>query len=598
MTASSPVQLAGAETAFTIKCNGSAIDSTWQIQSIDIWIGVNKLPRARLVLSDGNPATETFPVSDSSALIPGSTLEIALGYDQQTTPVFSGLVHRHGLDITQQDPTRLVVEATDKAMGMTLARRNAVFENLTDSDLATKLIGAAGLKAAVTATSAQHESIVQYYCSDWDLLLIRAQLNGMVVLAEDATVTMAPPKTDGDPVLTLTYGESILSFRADMDASTQFAASAIKSVAWDPATQALAQSGTASASVTEPGNLSSDTLAQVFGVATVNQQSAGSLPVADLTAWSSAELLKTRLAKIRGDVAFQGCATVKPGDMVTLAGVGARFNGPAYVSAVHHALSQGLFITTLEIGLDPDWFSARAPGISAPGAAGQLPPISTLQTGLVVKLDEDPDGEFRVQISLPLLQADGQVWARLGGIYASNGFGSEFYPEIGDEVVVAFMNNDPRFPIILGSLYAKNRPPPNAPEAQNNQKSIVTRSKLRVDFFEDKKAIELSTPGKQSLRLDDDAKSITVKDINGNTATFDTSGITLSSATDMKLTAKGNITIEADANISIQATANLSMKGVQISANADATFSAQGNAEAKLTAAGIVTVQGALVKIN
>jgi uncharacterized protein involved in type VI secretion and phage assembly len=308
----------------------------------------------------------------------------------------------------------------------------------------------------------------------------------------------------------------------------------------------------------------------------------------------------SRLAKIRGELTFQGCARVKPGCMVTLAGLGARFNGAAYVSAVRHELTDGLFRTTAEIGLSPDWFAAQAPRIAAPGASGQLPPISALQTGLVLKLDEDPDGEFRVQIALPLLQAQGGagVWARLGGLYASNGFGADFYPEIGDEVVVAFMNADPRFPVILGSLYAKNRPPPVAPEAQNNQKSLVTRSRLRVDFFEDKKAVEISTPGHQSVRLDDDAKTITVKDISGNTATFAQGGITLSSESEMKLTAKGGVTIEAGANISIKADANVSVQGVQIDAKADAAFSAQGSAEAKLTSTGIVTVQGALVKIN
>ena len=46
-----------------------------------------------------------------------------------------------------------------------------------------------------------------------------------------------------------------------------------------------------------------------------------------------------------------------------------------------------------------------------------------------------------------------------GNLYASNGAGAASYPEIGDEVVVAFMNGDPRFPVIIGRLYSKKNPP-------------------------------------------------------------------------------------------------------------------------------------------
>lgn len=575
MTAPSPEQLAGALASFTITANGTALGSDVQVFSIDIWQGVNKLPKARLVISDGSAADENFPLSAGTALIPGATLEIALGYDGQETNVFTGIIYAQGLDITVDGATRLVVEATDKAMVMTLARRNAVYENITDSDLASKLISGAGLSADAASTSVTHPVIVQYYSTDWDILLIRAQLNAMVVTVAAGKVTLAQPDTSTPPVLTLAFGDSILDLRTNMDAATQFTAAAIQSFAWDPTTQALSTSNQASTSVTTPGNLSSDQLAKVFGVSQYLQQSAGGLQADELTAWSSAELMKTRLAKIRGEVTFQGCALAITGCMVALEGLGDRFNGNAYVSAVRHRVAGGLWRTSTEVGLSPNWFAATAPYIAAPGAAGQLPPVSNLQTGTVLKLDSDPEGEFRVQVSLPLLQSTTGVWARLGSFYASNAFGAEFYPEIGDEVIIAFMNSDPRFPVILGSLYSKKNPPPVAPAAANNQKTILTRGKLRIDFFEDKPSVMISTPASQSVTLDDAAGSVTIKDKNGNSLTMDSSGIAIKSAADIKLDATGSITIAAQANL---------------------TASAQ--AGAKLTSPAIVQVKGTMVELN
>lgn len=557
MTAPSPVQQATSIVSITVTANGEALDSAIQIVSLDVWSGINTMPKARLVISDGTAADRDFPISDGDKLIPGATLSIALGYGgSNETTVFSGIIHRQGLDVSVNGPSRLVIEATDQAMAMTLARKNALFQNITDSGLCEQLITGAGLTASVTATTTQHESLVQYYATDWDMLILRAQASGMVATIADGTVTVAPPDTSPSPVLTLTYGESILDFRAAMDAATQFAGSAIQSFAWDPGTQALAQSSQAQADLASPGNISSAKLAQVFNVSPYTSQSAGALVADELTQWSSAELVRIQLAKIRGEVRFQGSALAKPCCMVTLAGVGERFNGNAYVSAVHHRVAEGLWRTTAELGLSPDSFAATAARIPAPGASGQLPPANNLQSGVVLQIDQDPDGEYRVLVTLPLLQAaTGKgVWARFGSFYASKGAGADFYPEIGDEVVIGFLSGDPRYPVILGSLYSKANPPPVPPANPNNIKSIYSKSQMHIDFIEDTKVVRIVTPKNQSVQISDDASSITLTDANGNTVTLGPSGIALDSASDITLTAKGSISLTAKASLTATGT--------------------------------------------
>jgi Rhs element Vgr protein len=540
------------------------------------------------VISDGSAADETFPISEGSALIPGNTLAISMGYGSITTTVFSGVINAQGLEVTKNGPSRLVVEATDKAMVMTLARANAVFQNITDSDLCSKLISTAGCSPKVTGTSTTHEAIVQYYATPWDLVVLRAQANSMVVTVSDGTVTVAPPNTSASPVLTLTFGQSILDFRAEMDAATQYSSGAIQSYAWDSSTQALAQSTSASSSVSTPGNISSSTLAGVFGVSTYLQQTGGEMLAAELTDWSSAELMKSQLSKIRGQARFQGSALAVPGCMVTLAGLGARFNGNAYVSGVYHRLLDGLWTTTVDIGLSPNWFAATAPLVAAPNASGQLPPINNLQTGIVKQIDSDPDGEFRVLVTLPLLQATDGVWARFGSFYASNGIGSNFYPETGDEVVLGFLNGDPRYPVILGSLYSKANPPPyppttGGPGAPNDTKSFMTKSKCHIDFVESDPQILITTPAKQSITINDKTKSITIADANSNTITMDSSGITLKSGSDITLTATGSIKMTANADVNITASASLAIKA---------------SASAQFTCDGPVQVKGATVALN
>ncbi|MBV7534714.1 type VI secretion system tip protein VgrG [Duganella sp. sic0402] len=599
MSAPSPVLTGGELVTISITADGKALDSAYQVVSVDIWTGVNKLPRARLVISDGDPHLATFPISETKTLIPGSPLKIALGYDGKSSEVFSGLIYQQGLEISNDGASRLIVDATDKATVMTLARKSAIFENTTDSKVISKLIGDAGLEAKVSATTPQQPSVVQYYCSDWDLMLTRAQLNGMLVIASAGKIVVAPPDTSASPVLTLAYGLSLLEFHAEMDATTQYRASAIHSYAWDPATQAVAGSAAGSSTVSAPGNLSFDQLAQVFGVSDYVQQTGASLAKADLTAWTSAELTKSRLAKIRGEALFQGSALAAPGVMVTLEGLGSRFNGDAYVSAVQHSVSDGFWSTRATIGMAPEWFTERAPAVNAPPASGQLAAMANVQTGVVLKLDGDPAGEFRVQVSLPLLQAGKLgLWARLASFYASKEFGAMFYPEVGDEVLLAFMNGDPRFPVILGAVYSKKLPPPALPSAANNLKSIVTRSKLRIDFDDKQNAISIETPDQHSIRLDDKADQLVIKDKHGNTITLAGNSIEIKGAGSIAIKAQQDLSLSATGKLTLKGSGGVSIAGATIDAKADASFAAQGGASAKLSSSAMVTVQGALVKIN
>lgn len=599
MSAPSPLSADTSLVSFTVRVEGKPIDTAFQVLSIDTWTAVNKVPKAQLVIFDGSPAEGDFPISSLDTFVPGKKLEIAAGYNEKESTIFSGVIVKQGISIDQTLGSKLLLDVTDEALKMTLERKNALFEKIKDSELIAKLIKDNGLKADVAATNTVHEEVVQYYASDWDLMLTRAEMNGFVVMVEAGKVTVKEPDTQQAAVLRVTYGESILDLDAQLDAATQYAPSAVKSFAWDVATQKLSESGPGSVRVKEAGNLSSDDLAKVFKVKTFTQQTGAPIEKTSLQDWSSAELLKSKLSKIRGSVRFQGSAKAVTGKMLELAGVGARFNGNVFVSGVHQAIYNGKWLTSAEFGLSARWFAAASPDVSAPEASGQLPPVQGLQTGIVKQVDKDPGGEFRVLVSLPLLRDNAKgLWVRLGGFYASNKVGAVFFPEVGDEVVVGFMNDDPRYGVILGSVYSKKLPPAYPPDAKNTKKALVTRSKLELFFDDENKLIEIKTPGKHSIRLDDKTGQITVVDSNKNSLKLAKNGVTLESASNLTIKAKANVAIEAGANLSLSAKANASMEGLQVAHKAKAKFSANGAASAELTASGMLTVRGALVKIN
>jgi Rhs element Vgr protein len=568
-----------------------------RIISVTIHRAINRVPSARIELVDGDMPTKEFPLSDSADFKPGAAIKIAAGYGDDEEAIFEGVVVKHSIQITGDNDSRLVIECRDKAVKMTVGRKNANYVDKLDSDLISTLIGNHGLTASVTATSIQHKELVQYYSSDWDYMLARADANGLVVIATDGTVAVKAPDTSTAAALKVTWGMDLMEFHAEMDARTQYASA--KAVSWDMKNQqALVGSDASPPTLNTQGDLTQATLSEVVGLASYRLQTAAPVTQEVLTAWAKAQQLKSGLSRIRGDMRFQGSAKAKPGTLIEVEGVGTRYSGSVYVSAVRHEIVDGDWTTEATFGLAPQWITEQ-PDVTAPPAAGLVPGIEGLQTGVVMKLDADPENEHRVQVSVPVMQAETDgVWARLLQFHGSNAFGSFFVPEVGDEVVLGYFNNDPAHPVILGSLYSSKHAPPYTLEAANNTKAIVTRCKSKIEFDEEKKIITVTTPGNNKIVLSDDGKSILLQDQNSNKVELNSSGITLDSPKDIKITAKGGITLDAVNAIKLTSKADVKIAGLNVAAEAQVGLTAKGNANAELSAAGQTVVKGAMVMIN
>jgi Rhs element Vgr protein len=580
-----------------VLCDGSDIDGAWKIMSVTVSRRVNQIPRARIVLQDGDISEGKFPISDDDSFKPGSEVEIQAGYEQQTETVFKGLVVRHGIRVKGDNEAQVVVDCRDKAVKMTIGRKNANYVDKKDSDIITTLIGnASGVTADVKSTDTTYKELVQYYCTDWDFMLSRADANGFLVITEDGTVSAKPPETGGAAQLTLSYGTDIISFDARMDAVSQL--SKVTGTTWELSSQTAVTQDGSEPSLNSQGNISASDLAGVLGLDVYNVQTAAPLDKTGLKAWADAHMLRAGLAKIRGTMTFQGSAKAKPGVILELKDLGDRFNGDVYVSGTTHIFTPCNWVTEAEFGLDPEWFT-RKPDVVAPPAAGWLPGVEGLQIGVVKQLAEDPEKEHKIQVTIPVMANQTQgVWARIAKFYGSSGFGAFFMPEIGDEVILGYVNNDPSHPVILGSLYSSKNAPPYTLEDDNNFKAVVTRCKHKLEFDEDKKIITIETPGSNKMIFSDDGKSISILDQNGNKMVMDTGGISMESPKDIKITAQGKIQMEGAMGVEVTSDMDIKMEGLNISAEAKVGMTAKGNATAELSASGNTTVKGAMVMIN
>ncbi|HEY4150644.1 MAG TPA: type VI secretion system tip protein VgrG [Chitinophagaceae bacterium] len=506
--------------------NGTVLSNEISLAQVTVNKTFNKISWAKLVFFDGSASDRDFPLSNDDKFKPGSTIKVQLGYSGNADTVFEGIIVKHAIKIQRDGTSLLMIEAKDKAITLTAPRTSAYYINSLDSDVITSL--ATGLTTDIDATTVTQSQLVQFDSTSWDFIVTRAEANGMLVLTDDGKLQVKKPSTTGSPVLTATYGQNIWEFEAEMDARRQ--SKSVKSLSWDFTQQATEQSNNGSAVYTENGNLSSDQLGAVLA-ADVVLNHPGHLASQQLQGWADSYALRNHLSKAAGRVRIEGNATVKPGNMITLVGVGDRFNGNVFVTGVLHHY-EGWWHTDIQFGWREEWFYKKEDVIDKP-AGGLLPGINGLQIGIVKDVnDTDNGGQYRVKVHVPTISTGNVgIWARVATLDAGDQRGVYFRPQQGDEVVLGFLDNDPREAIILGYLHSKSNKQSPLPEIANTlQYGFVTQQKLKLIFDDTNKRMTLRVPsgsGEKTIILNSAAGGLEISDENSNSIKMDASGISI-----------------------------------------------------------------------
>ena len=578
--------------ACNVWCNGTKLDSSFELVSAMVRLELNHIGKATLKFNAGNMDKQKFDETDSDFFKPGNPIRLDAGTMGSQSTLFDGIISEVGIHAAKGFRSQMVVECRDHAFPATQGRKNRIFEKKKDADIIKEVLSAYG-DIKVDATATLHAGMVQYYASDWDFALSRADACGLLVLATGKNIAFFKPKVDASPVLTLTYGVDLISFKAGLSGSDQFAK--YEAVSWDPAQQKSVKVSAAAPALNKQGDLQPGS---IVGGDSLLVQTDAPTDEGALQEWVDGLALKAGLARYQGKFSFYGAPEAVPGCLIELKGLGKRFNGNVFIGSVCHQIQKNEWITEAGIGIHPASITDEPDVVSA-SASGFVPGLEGLHMGVVKQLQEDPAKEFRIQVELPWMDGEKkEMWARLTTSYASATAGYFFLPEKGDEVLVGFVNHNPNCPVVLGSVYGSKHQPPFEYTAENNQKAIVSRTKLTIGFDEEKKVITFATPGKNTIEISDDAKAIKLTDQNKNEIVMDDSGILLSSAKDIILKAKGNIGMDATTNAEIKAKSDVAIEGANVKATAKIGFAAKGNATAELSASGQTTVKGAMVMIN
>lgn len=477
---------------------GDAMQDTYAAFHIVVSRLANKIAYAKILIQDGSVASQDFPISNEDDFAPGKYITVKMGDVNGVEPIFKGVIIKHGIKIRQNKKSVLTLDCRDVAIKTTTLCKNKYFsEKTTDSDAIKAILdeynsGATVIDSALEDVDVEHEGLVQYNCTDWDFILKRANAAGQLVFTDKGVLTTITPSVGDSADHTLAYGDEILEFEAEMDARNQFKEVVLN--VWDSSKQEVIEEELSKldAKLDKPGDLSTDDLSEVTNADGLEINYPGQLVDGDIKNLVKAELTKSKLARIRGRVSYKQATVVHPMSTIELKGVGNRFNGLTYVTGTRHEFSKNVWKTDIQFGLDRDWFEKSNRKEDA-AIEDRIPAMSGLHIGVVTKLD-DESGEDRVKVRVPIIDAEGEgIWAKMSRPDAGEHRGLFYLPELDDEVLVGFLNCDPRYPMIVGMLNSSAKPAPVEGKAEDNLKGYYSKEGSRIEFDDKKRTLKVQT---------------------------------------------------------------------------------------------------------
>ncbi|WP_282116358.1 type VI secretion system Vgr family protein [Cellulophaga baltica] len=247
-------------------------------------------------------------------------------------------------------------------------------------------------------------------------------------------------------------------------------------------------------------------------------------------------------------------------------------------------------------------------------------PSAEEQRGVVLD-NNDPDGLGRIKVQFGWQRRMGTStpWIKMNTPYGGSGKGFYFIPELDEEVLVGFENNNPEKPYVLSAGYNSSAKSGVA-DADNNLKTIRTRSghTIELNDTDGEEKINIYDHEGSIITFDTQAKSLYItateniefqaKNIKmiaeenidiqaqGDIATVAEGDITSQSQGATILQAEGDTTISSDASVTIQATTDASIKGQNVRAEGQIAADIKGQ---QTTVQGQMTIlKGASGKID
>ena len=240
-----------------------------------------------------------------------------------------------------------------------------------------------------------------------------------------------------------------------------------------------------------------------------------------------------------------------------------------------------------------------------PLASVPVPPFCEMQLAKVVDVnDEKSLGRIKVEFLWQEGSGETSPWLRVASPYTGNDKGFYIIPEVDDQVLVAFENNNPDKPYVLSGMYNGDAKPEYF-DAKNNYKGFKSKGENEWKFGDKNKSITINAPSSITMSA---GKTITIKtggggdssisiDVGDGTVNVTGKEINVKGAQTINIESGNKLTASGTQKVEVSSSNSVEVKGTQVKVEATAKSELKG-ALVDVSATGITTVAGSVIKLN
>lgn len=291
---------------------------------------------------------QDFQWLDDGTFAVGAAVEIAIGYGEDQVSLIKGEIVSLEVDYGADESPVLHVVGYDKLHRFRRGRMTKTFENVKDSEIAQRIAQSMNLQADVEDTQVVYPHVFQYNQSNIDFLQERARRIDYEVDVGGDTLRFRRSAHGASETATLGYRDDLKTLHLRLSTREQTKKVVVKG--WNVASkEAIVGLGQAGDEITSMGGRS---LGAVFAQRAFgdSQEVIVHEPVvsqSDADQVAKAVFNRLNLQFIQADGETVGNASLRAGEVVQLANLGARFSGPYYLCKVKHTIDDEGFRTQI-----------------------------------------------------------------------------------------------------------------------------------------------------------------------------------------------------------------------------------------------------------
>jgi len=284
----------------------------------------------------------------------GARVEVKIGYgDHASLPtLISGIVTEITTGFSEGSTPELQVSGYDDLFPMTLGKRSQNWAQAKDSDVVSQLASEYNIGADIDTTQEQHAQIEQNQESDFEFVKKLAGRNHFeFYVGTNGRLRFGPPRDRDGAVVTLLWGQGLLSFKPEGNLAAQVAQ--VEVYGWDSnkkkAIVGKAIAGREESGLESPRKTGGQVLSSVLPKPPVLQVRQPVFTEAEAKRRAQAILNDHAKKFLTGEAESIGLPEILPDRNVTLGNLGDPFSKTYYIQQTTHKVDSNGYRTRLKV---------------------------------------------------------------------------------------------------------------------------------------------------------------------------------------------------------------------------------------------------------